>query len=143
MTAAVSAAAMQAKLEEDMAALVDNFEGLLRCAQARWARARCRAGARSCAPPKPSNRLAAAAAGARGAARCSPPPRRCAARQQRRAARHACAAVAPRLRADAPTHTHTPQRTRTRVQISEPVRNAQERLQLEIHAARLVRARAH
>ncbi len=35
MTAAVSAAAMQAKLEEDMAALVDNFEGLLRCAQAR------------------------------------------------------------------------------------------------------------
>jgi hypothetical protein len=33
--------------------------------------------------------------------------------------------------------------TRTRrAQISEPVRNAQERLQLEIHAARLVRGRS-
>jgi hypothetical protein len=42
MSAAVSAAAMHAKLDEDIAALVDNFEGLLRCAQARSGHAKRR-----------------------------------------------------------------------------------------------------
>ena len=40
MAAATGVTAMQAQLDEDMAALMDNFEGLLRCAQARGGAAR-------------------------------------------------------------------------------------------------------
>ena len=56
--AAVSSVGLQTQLDEDMRALVDNFEGLLRAAQARHARA-----VRP-APPQTLNRGLAAAASA-------------------------------------------------------------------------------